>query len=59
MSTLINLILALVLNITGVQVAQKQQEKVMALENTIELCDQATYCIKNEPFSKKNQTNEY
>lgn len=59
MSTLINLILALVLNITGAQVAQEQQDVAAVCQETIEVVCDNHLISKNEQFSTKNHTNEH
>jgi hypothetical protein len=59
MNTLINLILALVLNITGAQIAKEQQDNTLVCLETIEILCNDYNLSKNEQSSTKNHTNEY
>ena len=59
MSTLINFILALVLQITGAQIAQQPHKVTDACKETIIMVCDHTLISKNEQNSTKNHTNEH
>jgi hypothetical protein len=62
MNTLINLCLALVLNITGAQIAQEQklqQDNTIVCHETIGILCNDYSISKNEQSSTKNHSNEY